>query len=263
MTSSYLQGVEFADDALTEDGFLGGHVRLIQPRRGYRAATDPVFLAAAVPARSGEAVLDLGCGAGAALICLGARVPGLQLTGLEQQAAYADLARRNVALNGLEANVLVGDVAAPPADLRMQSYDHVFSNPPFFAEGIGTAAGDAGRAAAHGEGSADLARFIDLGLRRLRRGGSLTLVHRVERLGDILTALAGRAGDVRILPLAPRPGRPAKRVIVRARKGRAAPLQLLPPFEVHAGPYHQADAPDFSLAAQAVLARGGALDLGD
>ncbi|MHA3976339.1 tRNA1(Val) (adenine(37)-N6)-methyltransferase [Halovulum sp. GXIMD14794] len=263
MTSSFPPAAEFADDALTEDGFLGGRVRLLQPKRGYRAATDPVFLAAAVPARAGETVLDLGCGAGAALICLGVRVPGLSLTGLEQQPVYAALARRNAALNGLEADVVEGDVAAPPARLRTQSFDHVISNPPFFAAGSGTSAGDAGRAAAHGEGSADLACFIDLGLRRLLPGGSLTLVHRTERLGDILSVLAGRAGDVRILPIAPRPGRPAGRVIVRALKGRAAPLKLLPPFEVHAGIRHEADAPDFSPAAQSVLAQGAPLDLGD
>ncbi|MSU88188.1 methyltransferase [Rhodobacteraceae bacterium 2CG4] len=262
MTSSFPTEAGFAEAALTEDGFLGGRVRLLQPRHGYRAATDPVFLAAAVPARAGESVLDLGCGAGAALFCLGVRVPGLRLAGLEQQPGYAALARRNAVLNGLPAEILAGDVAAPPAALRARSFDHVLSNPPFFAAGSGTAAADAGRARAHGEGPAGLDAFIDLGLRRLRPGGSLTLIHRTERLGDILAALAGRAGDIRVLPLAPRAGRPAGRVIVRARKGRATPLTLLPPLPVHAGARHAADAPDYSDAAAAVLARGAALALG-
>ena len=180
---------------------------MLQPRRGYRAATDPVFLAAAVPAQPGHAVLDLGCGAGAALLCLGARVPGLRIAGLELQPAYAALARRNAALNGLDADIFVGDIAAPPPALRERSFDHVLTNPPFFAAGTGTASSDSGRARAHGEGSADLAAFLDLGLRRLKPGGSLTVIHRTERLGDMLAALAGRAGDVRILPLAPRAGR--------------------------------------------------------
>jgi len=234
---------------------------LLQPRRGYRAATDPVFLAAAVPAQPGQAVLDLGCGAGAALLCLGARVPGLHLAGLELQPAYAALARRNAALNGLDADIFAGDIAAPPPALRERSFDHVLTNPPFFAAGTGTASSDSGRACAHGEGSADLAAFLDLGLRRLKPGGSLTVIHRTERLGDMLAALAGRAGDVRILPLAPRAGRRAGRVIVRARKGRATPLVLLPPLDVHAGACHEADAADYSDLAGDVLASGAALTL--
>ena len=96
----------FADADLTCNDFLGGRVRLYQPVKGYRAGVDPVLLAAAVPARAGDHVLELGCGAGQALLCLAARVPGLRLTGVELQAAYADLARRNGALNGQGVHVI-------------------------------------------------------------------------------------------------------------------------------------------------------------
>lgn len=237
---------------LTEDGFLGGKLRLRQPVRGYRAATDPVFLAAFVPATAGERVLDLGCGAGAALICLGVRVPGLVLAGLEVQPAYAALARENLRLNRLEAEVFEGDVARPPADLKEQVFDHVLTNPPFYEAGAATAPQDSGRAHAHGEGSATLEAFVDIGLRRLRPGGSFTIIHRTERLGHILAALGTRAGSTRLLPLTARPDRPAKRILVQAHKGGRGPLALLPPFVVH-------DGDGFSGAAEAVLARGMAL----
>ena len=95
----------FPDDALTDDKFLMGRLRLLQPAQGYRAATDPVLLAAACPASAGQSVLDLGCGAGAAALCLAARVPGLALAGLELQPGYADLARRNAARNGIAMQV--------------------------------------------------------------------------------------------------------------------------------------------------------------
>ena len=114
-----------------EDGFLGGRLRIAQPVRGYRAGADAVMLAAACPARPGESVLELGCGAGVALLCLGARVPGLALTGLELQPAYAALARRNAAANGIAARVAEGDLAHMPALLRGESFDHVIANPPY------------------------------------------------------------------------------------------------------------------------------------
>src|SRR5574343_1545621 len=100
----------FTEDQLTDDKFLCGRLRLWQPAQGYRAATDPVLLAAACPATAGQSVLDLGCGAGAAALCLAARVPDLALAGLELQPEYADLARRNAARNGVAMQVECGDL---------------------------------------------------------------------------------------------------------------------------------------------------------
>lgn len=243
-------------DDLTEDHFLGGRLRLLQPRRGYRAATDPVLLAAAVAARAGDAVLDLGCGAGAAALALGVRVPGLALTGLEVQPGYADLARRNAALNGLELAVIEGDIAALPAVLRAQSFDHVIANPPYYAP-TSPAAADAGRALALRE-AAPAAIWVDVGLRRLRPGGTLTVIHLAERLPALLTAIEGRGSAV-VLPLSARTGRAAGRVIVQVRKGGRAPFRLLAPLVLHAGSAHDGDREDFSPEAQAVLRRGAGL----
>lgn len=243
--------MSFPDEALTRDAFLGGRLTLLQPRRGYRAATDPVFLAAFVPARSGERVLDLGCGAGAAALCLAARMPGIDLHGLELQPAYAELARRNAALNGLGLKVHEGDLQSVPEDLRSLTFDHVMMNPPFHPPGA-TLSPDPGRAAALGE-AAPLSDWIDAALRRLRPGGTVAIIHKAERLGSLLAALENRAGRVEVLPMASRKNRAAARLLLRARKASKAPLILHPPFTVHEGDYHIVDRTSYSAEATAVL----------
>lgn len=243
--------MSFSEEALTRDAFLDGRLTLLQPRHGYRAATDPVFLAAFVPARAGDRVLELGCGAGAACLCLGIRVSGLDIHGLEVQPSYADLARRNAVLNGLALSIHEGDVRAMPRDLRRLVFNHILMNPPFHPAGA-TRCGDPGRAIAHTE-EVPLADWINAGLRRLRPGGTLTVIHRAERLGSILAGLEGRAGGTEVLPLAPRHGRPATRVLVRATKAARSPLVLHPPFTVHTGPYHIIDRDAYSAPARAVL----------
>ena len=154
---------------LSDDGFLDGRLRIAQPRRGFRSGADAVMLAAACAAAPGQSVLELGCGAGVASLCLGWRVPGLRLVGLEAQADYAELARGNAAANGIPMQVVTGNVAFPPARLRGMAFDHVIANPPYFLDG--TPAPDGGRDMARREDT-PLAAWIDAGLRRLRPGGS-------------------------------------------------------------------------------------------
>ena len=244
-----------------QDRLLGGRVRLLQPLRGYRAATDPVFMAAAVPAKTGESVLELGCGAGAALFCLTARVPGLDLHGLELQADYLGLAEENGRLNGVAATLHAGDVAAPPAALRRLAFDHVMLNPPYHAGETSLASPIAGRDRAHRESGAALADWIATALRRLKPQGRLTLIHRAERLPELLRLVDGPAGSILLKPLAARSGRSAKRVILQARKGAKGPFRLLPPLVIHAGPRHLRDAEDFTPEAAAILRDAAALDL--
>jgi tRNA1(Val) A37 N6-methylase TrmN6 len=248
----------FAAADLTTDAFLGGRLTIRQPRAGYRAGVDPVLLAAAVPARAGESVLELGCGAGVAALCLGRRVQGVGLVGLEVQADYAALARENAAANGIALEVVEGDLARMPAALRARSFDHVMANPPYFRREAGTRAGDSGREVALGEG-APLARWIEAGMRRLRPGGRFTLIQRAERLPDLLGAFAGRQASLTVLPLAPREGREAVLVILAAVKGGRAPFRLLAPLILHDGPVHLRDGEDYADPVRTVLREGAAL----
>lgn len=244
------------DAALSRDAFLDGRVMVWQPRTGYRAATDPVFLAAAVPARAGQQVLELGCGVGVASLCLARRVPGLVQCALEVQPDYAALARRNADAGGVALDVVDGDVARPPAALRAQVFDHVFANPPYYDAG-GPQADDPGRDRALREGT-PLAVWVDTALRRTRPGGWITLIHLTARLPDLLSALLPRAGAVMVLPLAARQGQAARRMIVRARKGARGPFSLLPPFVIHEGAAHAGDRDSFTPAATRILRNGAA-----
>ncbi|MDO5705006.1 MAG: methyltransferase [Paracoccus sp. (in: a-proteobacteria)] len=243
---------------LREDGFLGGRLRIVQPAQGYRAGADAVMLAAACPARAGDRVLELGCGAGVASLCIGARVPGVHLTGIERQSDYAALARRNAEANRIAMRVVTGDLAAMPADLRGPGFDQVIANPPYFA--AGTRAPDAGRADARHEDT-PLPLWVQAGLRRLRPGGRMVVILRADRLAQVLAATGDRAGDLVILPLAPRVDRDAGRVIVGMRKGARGPLRLRAPLILHAAAAHLADGEDLTDLAAAVLRDSAEINL--
>lgn len=243
----------FAPEDLTRDRFLDGRLIVAQPRHGYRAAMDPVLLAAACPAKPGQAVLELGCGAGVASLCLGWRVPDLRLAGLELQPAYAALARANAGANGIALEVTEGDLSAMPAALRARSFDHVIANPPYFDAGTGTAAADPGRETAQREAT-PLADWVRAGMRRLHPGGWLTMIQNADRLHTLLGAIPD--GSVTVLPIAARIGRPAGRVIVQARKGGRGRFRLLAPLVLHSQTDHTKDAEDLTEIAQSIL-RGG------
>jgi tRNA1(Val) A37 N6-methylase TrmN6 len=242
---------------LTQDAFLCGKLQLWQPRQGYRAATDPVLLAAACFARAGQSVLDLGCGVGAAALCLGRRVPDLALFGLELQPDYADLARRNAIENAIPLQVVTGDLTHMPSDLR-RDFDHVIANPPYYPKGS-TPSPNAGRATALQVGETPLGLWVQAATRRLAPGGWLTLICGADGLPEVLGALGEKMGSASVLPLAPRAGKPALRILLRARKTARGPFQLLSPFVLHDGPAHTGDRESYTAQANAVLREGGDL----
>ncbi|NNK77954.1 MAG: methyltransferase domain-containing protein [Litoreibacter sp.] len=248
--------MSFSDDELSRDDFLGGQLKIWQPLKGYRAATDPVFLAAACPAKSGEDVLELGCGAGTASLCLARRVE-VHLTGVELQEDYAKLARRNAHENDVQMEVIAADLTRLPAPLKQRSFDQVILNPPYF--GAGTPSDDTGRDIALRE-QTPIAAWVDSALKRLKPRGWLTVIHRPEALSEILAALISRAGAIEIKPLSPRAGRPANRVIIRARKEAKAATQLLNPLILHEGAQHQADGNGFTPQVEAILRDGEPLE---
>lgn len=226
--------------AESDDAFLGGRLRLLQPGTGYRAGIDGVLLAATVEASPGEHVLDVGSGVGVVGLCVAQRLPDVRITMVERDTGLAALARRNVERNGfagrariIEADVLKPLGESPELAAVAESFDHVLANPPYHVEGHGTAAGDPVKAGANAMPAGALDRWLRFMAAMARPGGQVTLIHRAEALPELLPALAGRFGGAVLLPLHPREGQPALRVIVRAVKGSRAPLELRPGLVLH------------------------------
>lgn len=215
---------------LTEDALLGGRVRLLQPRRGYRVAVDAVLLAAAVAAKAGERVLDLGAGVGSVGLCLAIRVPGCDVVGIELQSSLAAIAERNAALNGLGERVrtIVHDLATPlPAGTGL--FDHVATNPPYLAAAVADPPPDPSKALATVESSADLARWLAVATGAVKPAGTLSVIHRADRLEEI----AGHLGRLGFNDLTVKRLPPAARVLVRAQRAAQAHRREAPPLVLH------------------------------
>jgi tRNA1(Val) A37 N6-methylase TrmN6 len=238
------------EGTLTEDALLGGRVQLLQPARGYRVAIDAVLLAAAVDAAPGQRILDLGAGVGAVGLCLAARLAGCSVVGIELQPALAELAERNANLNGMAERVrtVVHDLAKPlPADLGR--FDHVVTNPPYLAAAVADPSPDPSKALATVESSADLARWLAAATAAAEPAGTLLIIHRSDRLDEILGHLA-RLGwaDIAVKRLPP-----AARILVRARRADRWTRRDAPPLTLHR------PGGGYTAEAEAILRHAGAL----
>ena len=239
----------------TEDALLAGQVRLRQPRDGFRAAIDSVLLPAAIAAAAGDKVFEIGAGCGAAALCLARRVDGVNISGIDIQPHLVRLAGDNVRANGFEGriDIMSGDVAQPLPPRVQGPFDHVMFNPPYLEAPRSRLPDSSDKAAAQIEGEAGLDIWISRAHGLLRHKGVVTIIHRADRLDAIIRGLGGKFGGIAVCPLWPRAGAPAKRLIIRARKGVATPFTLTAGLVLHA------DSGDYTAEAGAVL-RGGPLD---
>ncbi|MBP5534640.1 MAG: methyltransferase [Alphaproteobacteria bacterium] len=211
----------------TVDDFLGGKIKLQQG--DYKATSDAVLLASAVPAKKGETILDVGCGNGVVALCIMARV-SVKATGLEIQKQMADLARQNALLNKMDFEVVEGDVANPPAEWRERQFHHVVTNPPYFTEDM--LRQNEVTAKAH-KVQTPLATWLDFCIKKVRAKGTLTVIHRTEAVPEILSILHKRMGKITLVPLWPKENVPPKRVIIQATMNSKAPFQIHNGFILH------------------------------
>ncbi|MEM6626639.1 MAG: SAM-dependent methyltransferase [Pseudomonadota bacterium] len=239
---------------VTQDAFLDGAVTIIQPTEGYRAGMDAVLLAASLEAAPGARLLEAGTGAGAALLCAAYRLPEARFVGLERDARMAELARRSAKYSKLEgrAEIWSGDIGHRSAELE-NVFDQSFANPPYF-DREAVKPPSPGREDAY-LADAPLDAWIKFLLHTTKPKGRITLIHRAHALADILAFLHTRAGEIEVLPIFTSPGKAAKRVLIRARKGlRKGDVVLYQGVNLY-----QAPGGMVSERTEAVL-RGGPLD---
>ncbi|MGH7122278.1 MAG: tRNA1(Val) (adenine(37)-N6)-methyltransferase [Acetobacteraceae bacterium] len=238
----------------SEGWLLGGRVRYRQPDEGFRSGIEPVLLAASVPAMPTDRVLEAGTGAGAGLLCLAARVPGVGGTGVERDPALANLAGWNFAANGFTAlSAVAADIESPEAGLaKGELFDHAFANPPWHPA-TGTAPHHPAKTAAK-RGGEKLGAWITALVSRLRPRGTLCLVLPAAQVPQALAA-AAQSGSPLLFPLWPKQGRAAKLVLLRVTQGGHGPLRLLAGLVLHR------EDGRFTAAAEAILRDGAALDI--
>ena len=241
---------------VTTDGhLLGGRVRYRQPETGFRSGIEPVLLAACIPARPGDYVLEAGTGAGAALLCLSARIPGVQAIGVEADPAMADLAAANAAANGMQGIKIVADRIETATLPR--SFDHAMANPPYH-QPDGSRSPLVAKETAKRGSQALIQAWVERLSHALRNRGSLTLIVPAAMVPVSLAAMTGtRCPCTTVFPLWPKAGRAAKLVLLRGVKNARSAVQIMPGLVLHR------PEGSFTEIAQSILAEAASLNLGD
>jgi tRNA1(Val) A37 N6-methylase TrmN6 len=246
----------------TDDAFLGGALRVLQPKDGYRAGMDAVLLAAAASGK--PRVLDVGAGVGVVGMAVARRIAQAQVMLVERDPLLAALARINIARNDLGGRVRVveADILRPLGELAelhglAETFDQVLANPPYHALGRGTHPRDRQKGAARVMASGDLERWFRFMAAMAKPGGRTSLVHRADALGEILRAGARRFGGFVIVPIHAKGGEAATRILVHATKGSRAPLTLLAGIVLHDADGRLQPQIEAVLRAGAALARAG------
>ncbi|PPC81532.1 MAG: methyltransferase [Hyphomicrobium sp.] len=247
---------------VTEDAFLGGKLIVRQPARGYRAGLDAVLLAATIPANASGRILDVGAGVGTVGLCVAARLPSANVTLLERETVLAELARENISANGLadRMTIMTADIAKISAEkaaleLTDASFSEVLANPPYHNQSSGSLPPDALKATSHAMADDGLETWVRFMTRMTQAGGRAVMIHKTEMLPRILQAYDGRFGAIRVLPIHPRAGESAHRILVSGIKGSRAPLSLLSGLVLHGA------GNEFTPEVDAILRHGAALPL--
>ena len=223
------------DLATTHDSIYQGKLTLEQPKKAYRFGSDAMLLAASVHAHDGQKVVELGCGVGAVLLAAHHRLPGIHFTGIEREDRYAALAKANIHRNKAESHVTVvqGDVCDKGMLHLLGTFDHVTANPPYYETGVHSGAPDELRRVARQQCPEDLAEWLQAANRFVKPKGTVTLIHSVEKLDELIEGLKKFCGAIRVFPLWPQAGQSCKRIIIHGLKGSKTPLTIMPGLVLH------------------------------
>lgn len=224
--------VEITHVEITRGTLLRGQIHYAQFIHGYRTSLEPILMAAAIPAKSGQSVLEIGCGAGAGLLCLLKRTTGVHGTGIEQDAATAELARHNLRENGWH-NTPILTASFPEACTSLKSFDHCMANPPWHPRNSSSSPTPR-RDLARRLGTDTLSSWIHGCASILRHKGSLTLSLPATLVAQAITALQkAQFGDITLYPFWPQIGKSARITLIRARLGLRSPSRIMAGMVLH------------------------------
>ncbi len=214
----------------TKDQILDGSITILQPEKGYRVAIDPILLSAAINIKKDARILDMGCGVGTISLILANRDSSLDITGIDIQSSLIDLAKQNIKLNNLD-NVRFTNLDIQNAEEN--NYDIIISNPPYVDKSSYSASDIQSKNIANSEDITDLNTWIKSAYKSLKNAGEFYMIHRADRLDDIIKAMHNKFGNIIICPLFPKPNKSANRIIIYARKNKKDPLKILKGIILH------------------------------
>ena len=234
---------EVPESDIVTDAMLDGRLVLRQPRRGHRAGTDAVLLAAACAVKPGDVLVDVGSGVGTVGLALALREPRCSGFLLDDDPSISALADENCRLNRLETRIVAvsADLFDPAArravGLAEERANVVVTNPPFFVGTETRMSADPGKASAYllrrGAETHGLAEWVCAGASLLAPMVRFYAIHRPEALPALLSACEGRLGALVLVPVYAKAGGPALRVLISGVKGSRAALSMGSPFVLH------------------------------
>ena len=216
----------------TKDSFLGGGIRIWQPKKGYRAGIDPILLAASVNVSAGQKVLDLGCGVGTASFAIGYRVKNVELYGIEIQKVFADLADLNSKENGIEFQVECANISKLSSNITSKNFDHVIANPPYFDRKSSVRGINVSKEKSFGD-TLPISEWLKVAAKRAKPKGFVHFIVRSDRLMEIFTNMPNSLGSLVITPVISRKNENAKLTILHAKKNGRAGFIISSPIVLH------------------------------
>ena len=219
-------------DEFTKDSFLGGGIRIWQPKKGYRAGIDPILLAATVNVSAGQKVLDLGCGVGTASFAIGYRVKNVELYGIEIQKVFADLADLNSKENGIELQVECSNISNLSSNITSKNFDHVIANPPYFDRKSSVRGINLSKEKSFGD-TRPISEWLKVAAKRAKPKGFVHFIVRSDRLMEIFTNMPNSLGSLVITPVISRKNENAKLTILHAKKNGRAGFIISSPIVLH------------------------------
>ena len=223
-------------DEETLDAVLGGRLRIIQKKSGYRFSIDALLLAHFVALKEGEECIDLGTGSGVVALILACRRSRGRILGIDIQEELVAMARRSVELNGLAGCIEIrrGDLRHPGSLFAPASFDVAVFNPPYRRLRSGRTNPDRGKALARHEITGTAGDFLAAADLALKPGGRAYAVYPARRMVELISRMRAARIEPKLLRIVhSRPGGRGELLLVEGVKGGREQLTVLTPLFIY------------------------------